>query len=128
MYRNILIAVLVFLCPAAALAHTGKGPHGGPLADAGPYYVELLVKGSELRIFVFDDKTSAPVGTAGATGTAVVLIGQKEAKVALQPAAGQQAAGGEMDGKAPAAVGAGARIVVLVKMPGKPSVVARFAI
>ncbi|HEV2300859.1 MAG TPA: hypothetical protein VGR91_04750 [Stellaceae bacterium] len=126
MYRNILFAVLLFLSPAAASAHAGKGPHGGPLADAGPYYVELLVQGSELQIFVFDDKTSTPVGTKGAKGTAVVLVGQKEDKVALQPAAGE-AAGGEMEGKAPAAVGPGARIVVLVQMPGKPSVVARFA-
>jgi hypothetical protein len=127
MYRNILFAVLVLLSPAIAAAHTGKGPHGGPLADAGPYYVELVVNGSDLQIFVFDDKTSTPVGTAGATGTAVVLVGQKEDKFALQPVAGGKP-GDEMEGKAPANIGSGARIVVLVQMPGKPSVVARFAI
>lgn len=127
MYRNIIFAVLLLLSPAVSLAHGGKGPHGGPLADAGPYYVELLVKGSDLRIFVFDDKTSAPVGTDGAKGTAVLLVGQKEEKIALQPAAGGKS-GNAMQGTAPAAVGAGARIVVLVQMPGKPSVVARFAI
>ena len=126
MYRNIIFAVLLLLSPAAALAHSGKGPHGGPLADAGPYYVELLVKGSDLRIFVFDDKTSAPVGTGGAKGTAVLLVGQKEEKIALQPAAGDKS-GNAMEGTTPAAVGPGARIVVLVQMPGKPSVVARFA-
>lgn len=127
MYRNILFAVLVFLSPAVVAAHTGTGPHGGPLADAGPYYVELVVKGSDLQIFVFDEKTSTPVGTVGATGTAVVLVGTKEDKFALQPVAGNKP-GDEMDGKAPASIGAGARIVVLVQMPGKPSVVARFAI
>ena len=127
MYRSIVFASLFCLVSALASAHEGKGPHGGPLADAGPYYVELVVGGGELRIFVFDDKTAKPVGTAGAKGTAVVLAGQKEDKVTLQPSAGA-AAGGEMEGKAPAAVGPGTRIVVLVQMPGKPSVVARFAI
>ena len=127
MYRIALFAVLLLASPLAALAHSGKGPHGGPLADSGPFYVELVVKGRDLQVFVFDDKTAAPVGTAGAKGTAVVLVGDKENKVALAPVAAEKA-GDEMAGQAPADIGPGARVVVLVEMPGKPTIVGRFVL
>jgi hypothetical protein len=123
----ILAAYLVIAWPAIGVAHQGTGPHGGPVTDAGPYYVELVAKENQLRVFVFDDKTDAPVETREASATATVLAGQEKQTVAMQP--GPPDAGGNvMVGQLATSADAGLRIVVLIQLPGKPSIVARFAL
>lgn len=127
MLRWIIVACLALLSPAAAFAHSGQGPHGGPLADAGPYYVELVVEGAALRIFVFDERNDKPVGTKEAKATATLLVGQDKETVTLEPAAAD-AGGNSLAGQTAKSVGAGSRVVVLIQFPGKPSIIARFAL
>lgn len=120
-----LTAYLALAWPAAA--HQGTGPHGGPVTDAGPYYIELIAKDNQLRVFVFDDKTDNPVEVNEASATATVLAGEEKQTVKLQPGpagADEKAMVGQLGMKADA----GLRIVVLIQLPGKPSIVARFAL
>lgn len=111
---------------APALAHAGTGPHGGPLTDAGPYYVELLVKDGQMRLFAFDETNDAPVSAKEAHGTATVLTGDKKDTVELAPA-GAGADDNLLTGPL-AAAGSGTRIVIILHYPGKPSIIARFSI
>ena len=113
---------LVLLSPVMAPAHEASGPHGGLMTDAGPYHVELIAKEKQLRVYVFDDKTS-PVQTKGASATATVLAGQDKHTVTLQPGTDDNLMVGQFGMNA----GSGLRIVVLIQLPGKPSIVARFA-
>jgi hypothetical protein len=125
-----LLPAVIMLCwsvisPTPALAHAGTGPHGGPVTDAGPYYVELLVKDGQMRLFAFDDKTDAPISAKNAHGTATVLIGDKKDTVELAPAGG---ADDNLFSGPLAAAGPGTRIVIILHYPGQPSIIARFAI
>ena len=127
MFLRILVACVALAWPAIAFAHQGTGPHGGPVTDAGPYFVELIAKEKQLQVFVFDDKTDSPVQLGGASATATVLAGQEKQTVTLQPGP----PGGDDNVMVGQLVGTdaetGLRIVVLIHLPGKPSIVARFA-
>ena len=127
MFVRILAACLALVWPAIAFAHQGTGPHGGPVTDAGPYYVEVVAKEKQLRVFVFDDKTDSPVQIGEASATATVVAGQEKQTVTLQP--GPPGDDNVMVGQL-VGINAepGLRIVVLIHLPGKPSIVARFAL
>ena len=126
-FVRILAACLVLVWPALASAHQGTGAHGGLVTDAGPYYVELLLKENQLRVFVFDDKTDRPVHTGEASATATVLAGQEKQTVTLRPGP-SGADDNVMVGQLEKGAAAGTRIVVMIQLPGKPSIVARFAL
>jgi len=126
MFVRMLVACLVLVWSAVASAHQGTGPHGGPVSDAGPYYIELIAKENQLRIFVFDDKTDGPVQTGQASATATVLAGEEKQTVTLRP----EPSGSDdnvMIGQLAKNAEAGMRIVVLIQFPDQPSLVARFA-
>jgi hypothetical protein len=123
MLIRMLTVCLALFWPAIGLAHEGKGPHGGLVSDAGAYYVELVAKENQIRVFVFDEKTNSPVPTKEASATATVLAGEEKQTVTLEPETDNA-----MVGKLGASAAAGTRIVVLIRLPGKPSVVARFAL
>ena len=122
----VLISCWSLASAAPALAHEGTGPHGGAVTDAGPYHVELIVKDGQLRLFIFDDKSGAPVSAKSAHGTATVLTGDKKDTVELAPA-GAGADDNLLTGPL-AAAGSGTRIVIVLRYPGKSSVIARFSI
>ena len=124
MLVRMLTVCLALVWSAAVAAHEGKGPHGGVVTDAGSYYVELVAKEKQLQVFVFDDKTDSPVQTKEATATATVLAGEEKQTVTLQPGTDDKAMVGQMA----ASAAAGMRIVVLIHLPDKPSVVARFVL
>jgi hypothetical protein len=121
----IMVLGWLMVAPVPALAHAGTGPHGGPVTDAGPYYVELILKDGQLRLFAFDDKSDAPVDAKSAHGTATILIGDKKETVELAPVSGPD---GNLLGGSLADAGPGTRIVVILRFPGQPSMIARFAI
>lgn len=124
MLRWLFVASLMLIGPVAAWAHTGNGPHGGPVADAGPYYVELIMQGQQLHAYVFDESTSNPVTVKDGKGTATVLVGQQKETLSLAPGGEPNLMAGELKMNA----GAGARVVVLIELAGKPPVIARFAL
>jgi len=127
MFVRMVAACLVLVWSAVASAHQGIGPHGGPVTDAGAYYIELIAKESQLQVFVFDDKTDSPVQTGKASATATVLAGDEKQTVTLRPGP----PGGYdnlMVGQLAKNAETGMRIVVLIQFPDQPALVARFAL
>ena len=81
-----MIALTLMLATPAAAHEPDTGPNGGARMDAGPYRVELVPTGTVVTVHITLDDDSA-VDTAAMTGTAILLIDGKPARVALVPAA-----------------------------------------
>jgi hypothetical protein len=82
MKRRSLIAAGV-LAPSLAFAHEPrKGPHGGILVDAGPYHVEVTVKGTTIDVYV-SDGGDRPLPAAGFKATAILAIDGKPQRIVL---------------------------------------------
>jgi hypothetical protein len=119
-----VLSLAVPLLVATAVAHEGKGPHGGPVADAGKFYVELITNADRLQVFVFDDASGNPVSVKGAHGTAVLLTGEQKETVTLAPGDGDN----ELAGKSTVPAAAGTRVVLLIQLADQPSIVGRMAL
>ncbi len=81
------LAAALCLGPNWAYAH-GQAPqamHGGQMQEAHENWIELVVHGSEVKLYVLNE-TQQPVPASQVTGTATVLIGGKPYKVQLTPA------------------------------------------
>ena len=86
----------VFACAAlaatAALAHDdhGKPQHGGVVAEASTFQVELVAGPRGPVLYVTDH--GKPLSTAGASGKLVVLAAGQKSELALAPAGGNRLA------------------------------------
>lgn len=80
-----VIALSAILAPLAAKAHDPKARHGGQIAHAGSYHVELVAKGATIEAFLVghDDK---PIRPDGYKGVAILVIDGKSQRVPLAPA------------------------------------------
>ena len=87
------------LAATAAYAHETTGQHGGRVADAGKFHVELVAKGETVDVFLLDEGQK-PVPTSGFKGTAILVVGGKPTRIPLEPADGNR-----LTGKAAAALG-----------------------
>lgn len=94
-----LTLAAALLAATAAYAHETAGQHGGRVTDAGSFHVELVVKGETVDVYVSDGKQK-PVPATGFKGTAILVVGGKPARVALEPADGNR-----LSGKAAVALG-----------------------
>jgi hypothetical protein len=128
---TILAGLLV--AAGAAYAHsddyldTVKAPHGGQLRMAGIYHYELEVakdskeaKENPVTVFV-TDHAGQKIPTAGATGTATILVGKEKTTLPLLPDGDNR-----MKGSARYASAAGMKTVISIALPGKLSEQARF--
>lgn len=120
--RYVVLSLPVLLAaPLVALAHgPEKGPRGGVMADAGDYHLELIVGDGVLSLGVTDGE-GKPVDTEGATGSAFVLANKKNTKLELAPGGGNL-----LRGKGDFKKAKGMKVVVLVTLPGRKPVRARF--
>lgn len=114
-----------FLLPATVLGDgdlSKPGPNGGKLADAGKYHLELVVKPTEMRVYVMGAK-DAKVDTQGAEASAVLLAGKEKSTLKLAPAGGNAlAASGAFNPKVAMTV------VVTLTLAKQQSVQARFSL
>lgn len=118
--RCVFIAAWLMMA-GSAHAHSGLGPNGGRVAEAGKYHLELVVKKDELRVFITAD-ADAKVETKGAQGNATVLAGKERSSLKLAPAGSNAlAAPGKFDPQARMTV------VVSVTLPNQAPIQARFA-
>ncbi len=106
-----LTLVAGLLAATAAYAHETAGAHGGRVADAGDFHVELVTKGESVDVYVSDGRQK-PVPAAGFKGTAILVVGGKPARVPLEPADGNR-----LTGKAAAALGASPKGAVQLTGP-----------
>ena len=96
-WRMALAASALAALPVCA--HEAISQHGGRVADAGKYHVELVAKGETVDVFV-SDGSQKPVAAMGFKGTAILVVGGKPARVPLEPADGNR-----LSGKAAVALG-----------------------
>ena len=115
---KIVLTAALLATPPAAFAH-GTPPaaaHGGQVAeDSGENWVELVIKGDQLAVYVLDE-AKAPVPSAKLTGKATVLVAGKSQSVTL--AAGDA---NSLTGKLDAAATGKITAVLSLLVAGKPT-------
>ena len=79
-----LLIAFSLAAAAPALAHSEKGPHGGPLAENNDFHVELVAKQTSVEVYLSDanEKAMAP---AGYKGIAILSVGGKAQRIELKP-------------------------------------------
>jgi len=85
----IALGLAVTFVPVSGFAHGEPPPasHGGLMQEAGEMYLELVVKGADVTVYILDE-TRKPVPGTQATGIATVLVDGKSHKVDLKAAEG----------------------------------------
>jgi hypothetical protein len=106
-----MLAAVIGLASDAG-AQTKKGANGGMVVNSQGHPIEFVLKGQELTFYLIDDD-GTPLATKGLRGRAVVQDAGKTLTVALQPAAPNM-----LVGKAEGPIGAKARVVFSVNVPG----------
>ena len=86
------VVFALVLAVAPAIAHDTKGPHGGRIADVGPFHAELTSKENTIEVYVSDSANKA-VPIAGYKGLAILLISGKSERVQLEPAGDNKLSG-----------------------------------
>ncbi len=79
------LGLALALVPVLGFAHGEPPPasHGGLVQEAGEMYLELVVKGTDVTVYILDEARK-PVPGAQATGTATVLVDGKSHKIDLK--------------------------------------------
>jgi hypothetical protein len=121
MNLRILLAASALIVAVPALAHdVAKGPHGGPVAEAGNYHVELVARDNLVDVFL-TDASDMPLSPTGFKGVAILVIGGKSSRVTLEPTADAR-----LSGKAAGTLPAELKGVVQITAPGGKTAQAKF--
>lgn len=75
---------IALLAGMPAYAHEPKASHGGRLADAGPYHVELVAKDTTIEVFLIGENDK-PVDPKGFKGVAIFSLRGKAERIPLAP-------------------------------------------
>jgi hypothetical protein len=118
--KILLTAGALMVAPAAFAHDVAKGPHGGPIAEAGDYHVELVARENLVEVFL-TDASDKPVSPVGFKGVAILVISGKSSRVALEPTADAR-----LSGKAAGTLPAGLKGVVQITAPGGKTAQAKF--
>lgn len=122
MRLKIAAAMLVAGTISVAAHEPRKGPNGGALVDAGKaYHVEMITKGTEEVVVILSDANDKPVSASGFKANAILIVGGKPQRFALEPSEG-----GRLVGKAPVAVPAGTKGAVQLTGPDGATAQAKF--
>lgn len=92
MHAKYLLIGALLAWSGAASAHDAKGAHGGRIADAGSYHVEMVVKSDTVDVFI-SDASEKPVATSGFKGTAILVVDGKSQRILLAPVDGTRLSG-----------------------------------
>lgn len=120
MTRTVLTALMLTVAASVAAASDVKPQHGGRVAEAGDYHVELLTKNDVVDVFLADHNNKG-VATAGYKGLAVLNIEGKSQRIVLSPAGKSR-----LSGKASGNVAGAPKGVVQITQPNGKTVQARF--
>ena len=137
-WRWAIVAIMALMLPVGAasaeaprlkgLADHPPGPHGGAIADAGPYHIELVIEGNGLTLRLYDSKTKLatghygdPLPVAKIAAEAILLINSAKETVKLQ--AGDATS---LTGNSQATPDTGMKAVIRLQIPDERPLQARF--
>jgi hypothetical protein len=116
-YLTLGIALLAAL---PAYAHEPKAAHGGRVAEAGPYHVELVAKDTAIEVFLIGENDK-PIDPKGFKGVAIFSLGGKAERITLAPSGKNN-----LSGTAPTALPAKPKGAVQLTAPDGNTATARF--
>jgi hypothetical protein len=90
------------------------------LLDAGAYHVELLTKGGDFQVLIYDGENK-PLPTKGGKANVTVLHNKKQENFTLSAVEPNL-----FKGKSPIEAGAGMKVLVAFNLAGKDETEARF--
>ncbi len=117
---KLLIAATVLAFAIPALAHAPKPKHGGRVALAGDYHVEMVAAAGAVDVHVIDHDDKA-VKVTGFKGVAILSIAGKSERIVLEPAGDDR-----LSGKSGLALPKEPKGVVQITPPNGKVVSARF--
>lgn len=93
-----LLALALGLAPGAALAqaHSHAAPNGGQIQQIGAFEAELVVKGSDMMLYIVDDQEKK-VDVSKFSATAVVLAKGNQQKTVEMIPSGENRLVGKVD-------------------------------
>jgi hypothetical protein len=115
-----LLATALLVVALPALAHAPKPLHGGRIAPAGDYHVEMVAKDATIELHLIDHNDK-PVTVSGYKGVAILAVGGKSQRIVLEPAGSDR-----LSGKAEAALPKQPKGVVQITPPDGKVVSAKF--
>ena len=119
--RSMTMAGLMLIATASlALATEMKSHHGGRMAEAGEYHVELVTKAGAVDVHLADHDNKA-VSSARHKGLAILNIDGKSQRIVLSPAGASR-----LSGKSTGAIQGAPKGVVQITLPNGKTVQARF--
>ena len=119
--RSILLGALTAcIIGSPAVAHDPKPQHGGKIAVAGNYHVEMVAKDRQVHIYLLDH-SDKPVTAKGRKGVAILMVEGKSTRIPLEAGDGTR-----LSGEAPASLPASPKGVVQITEPAGGTVQARF--
>ena len=120
MNPSILALLTALFLSSAVWASEMKSHHGGRLAEAGEYHVEMVAKGDVVEVYLADHNNK-PVSAAGHKAVAILVADGKSQRIVLEPAGDTK-----LSGKASSALPSLAKGVVQITPPKGKTVQARF--
>ncbi|MBX9934310.1 MAG: hypothetical protein K2Y56_22805 [Methylobacterium sp.] len=97
---RMLLALALGFAPGAALAqahpHAHAAPNGGQIQQIGAYEAELVVKGSDMMLYIVDDQEKK-VDVSKFSATAVVLAKGNQQKTVEMIPSGENRLVGKVD-------------------------------
>lgn len=112
---SLIAALAIATGPASAHGDRPQAAHGGEVQDAQGVWVELVVRGADVTVYVVSEDHK-PVPAQQISGTATVLVDGKSYKVELSPGEANS-----VQGKLPVAATGKLVATVALKVGGKPA-------
>lgn len=116
MLASAFSVALLTVVPVAA--HEAPAKHGGIVRTVSDLQYELVMKGAEAIVYVYDH--GKPVATAGMAGKLTVLVGKDTSEAELRPAGENR-----LEAKGVKS-GSGARLVATIRRDAANTVTVRF--
>jgi hypothetical protein len=121
MHLSKLGFTVLLLTASPVFAHdVAKGPHGGPVVEAGSHHLELVAKGNGVEVFITDHNDKQMAST-GFKGVAILTISGKAERIVLESTDASR-----LNGMSPVAISEEVKGVVQLTTPDGKTAQGRF--
>ena len=120
MTPNVLALLTALTLTAPAWGAEMKSAHGGRMADAGEYHVEMVTTSEVIDVYLADHDNKA-VPAMGHKGVAIMVVDGKSQRIVLKPSGDAK-----LSGKAAGALPKAPKGVIQITLPKGKTVQARY--